>query len=355
MTYRIKHNLWLIVRICLIVAAAASALSTWQGYSYQGRITLWSVMNGVVDGLIVTLLLSSYTLLVCDILLKDTFHRLSFTTRLVLNSCVYAIGILLGRALGRAIMEGHGIILWPTANPVARVHFIQSMIVAISGSVLFHFFYQNNRLLGPRALVNFLTGRYHTPVRENRVVMFMDLASSTTIAEKLGDERYLQFLNAVFVELTEPILETRAEIYKYVGDELIVSWPAEIGLQNANCLRLFFLASSALRKKQSAFEESFQCMPRFRAGVHLGSVVLGEVGDLKQEIALIGDLMNTAARLAAHSRSAGHDLVASQDLVGRMQLPETLQAHSLGPVDLRGKMQPVELAGISSRAADQDP
>jgi len=200
-------------------------------------------------------------------------------------------------------------------------------------------------------MVNFLTGRYHTPVRENRVVMFMDLASSTSIAEKLGDERYLEFLNAVFLELTEPILETRAEIYKYVGDEIILSWPEEAGLQNANCLRLFFLAARSLERKQSHFQETFGCIPRFRAGVHLGSLVLGEVGDLKQEIALIGDLMNTAARLAAHSRTAGYDLVASADLIRRMELPETLRAHSLGPVDLRGKMQPVELSGISDQVS----
>lgn len=349
MRYRVKHNLQLIAIICLVVAVVSSGLSTWQGYTYQGRITLWNVMNGVVDGLIVTGLLSSYTLLVCEVLLRDTFRRMSFTTRLTLNSCVYAAGILVGRALGRAIMDNHGIILWPTGNPVAKMHFIQSLILAIAGSVTFHFFYQNNRLLGPRALVNFLTGRYHSPVRESRVVMFMDLASSTAIAERIGDERYLEFLNAVFAEITEPILETRAEIYKYVGDEIILSWPEKAGLHNANCIRLFFQATRALEQKRSFFEESFGCMPRFRAGVHLGSLVLGEVGDLKQEIALIGDLMNTAARLAAHSRTAGFDLVASAELIARLDLPAALQARSLGLVDLRGKAQAVELCGIAEK------
>lgn len=348
MTYRLRHNLWLTAKLCFIVAFAASMLSTWQGYSYQGRITLWNVMNGVVDGLIITFLLCSYTLIVCDILLKETFQRMSFPARLVLNSCAYTVGILFGRALGRAIMESHEIILWPTGNPVARTHFIQSMALAAAGSVFFHFFYQNNRLLGPRAMVNFLTGRYHRPVRENRVVMFMDLASSTSIAEKLGDERYLEFLNAVFLELTEPILETRAEIYKYVGDEIILSWPEARGLAHANCLRVFFLTRAALLKKQAAFEAGFGFMPRFRAGVHLGPLVLGEVGDLKQEIALIGDLMNTVARLAAHSRAVNFDLVASAELLRRMDLPDSLNAHDLGPVDLRGKSQPVELMGVSA-------
>lgn len=349
MTYRLKNNLKLMVLICCVVAVVASAFSTWQGYDIRGTIRLWNVANGVVDGMIVAVLLTSYTLLVCDILLQSQFQKLSFTVRLVLNSCVYAAGILFGRALGRAIMEGHGIVLFPTEDPIQQIHFQQSLVLAVTGSVVFHFFYQNNRLLGPRALVNFLTGRYHSPVRENRVVMFMDLAASTAIAEKLGDERYLQFLNEVFRELTEPILQTKAEIYKYVGDEIILSWPEAAGLKNANCLRLFFLTSEALRSKQEVFEKSFGCMPRFRAGVHLGSLVLGEVGDLKQEIALIGDVMNTAARLAAHSRAAAFDLIASADLLGRMKLPPSLGAQPLGPVDLRGKAQPMELFGIAER------
>src|SRR5260370_42583864 len=41
-------------------------------------------------------------------------------------------------------------------------------------------------IIGPRALMNFIIGRYHAPVEENRFVLFVDIAGSTGLAERLG-------------------------------------------------------------------------------------------------------------------------------------------------------------------------
>jgi len=51
------------------------------------------------------------------------------------------------------------------------------------------------RMLGPNVLLNFFTGRYHTPVEEERIFLFVDIVSSTTIAEKIGDLNFHVFLN----------------------------------------------------------------------------------------------------------------------------------------------------------------
>ncbi|WP_044220009.1 hypothetical protein [Chitinophaga pinensis] len=55
--------------------------------------------------------------------------------------------------------------------------------------------------------------------------MFLDLNSSTTIAETLGDKRYHAFLKDIFTDITNPILDKKGEIYQYVSDEVIVAWP----------------------------------------------------------------------------------------------------------------------------------
>ena len=46
-------------------------------------------------------------------------------------------------------------------------------------------------IIGPRTFLNFVTGRYHLPVEENRFVLFVDIAGSTGLAERLGGIRIL--------------------------------------------------------------------------------------------------------------------------------------------------------------------
>jgi adenylate cyclase len=90
-------------------------------------------------------------------------------------------------------------------------------------SFLINFVRQLNRMLGPGTLVNLLLGRYHRPVAEDRIFMFLDLNDSTAIAAALGPARFNDFKNDFFYDIAEPVLETRGQIYQYVGDEAVVT------------------------------------------------------------------------------------------------------------------------------------
>jgi len=61
---------------------------------------------------------------------------------------------------------------------------------------------QVNDKYGPGVFRDFLLGKYFHPKREERIFMFMDLRSSTTIAEKLGEQRYFNFLKDIFQHST---------------------------------------------------------------------------------------------------------------------------------------------------------
>ena len=50
--------------------------------------------------------------------------------------------------------------------------------------------------------------------------MFLDMKSSTTIAEKIGNTQYFNLISEVFGDITDPILETDGELYQYVGDDI---------------------------------------------------------------------------------------------------------------------------------------
>ena len=342
----LKRNFSLSLKITFLAAVFGIGISSWQNYSAHGFIGWRNVLNGFVDAFLIVGLLSTYKLIVSDVLLRRFFSRLSFARTLILNSLAYSFLILFGRALGRYIMEYERFVLFPVGSEIARVHFIQALVAALVFSILLNFLLQNSRLLGPRVLANFITGRYHNPIQEERIVLFMDLKSSTTITEKLGNQTYVAFLSDAFADLTETIIEMEAEIYKYVGDEIILTWPIERGLRNSNCIRFPLLANAFFAAHSDKYQKQYGHTPQFRTGIHIGELVIGEVGVLKREIALIGDAMNTAARIAGYCRETNFDIIISEALKNCVGPPQGFSAQNLGAVSLRGKGGDVILYGI---------
>ena len=206
-----------------------------------------------------------------------------------------------------------------------------------------------NDLLGPGVLFAFVAGRYYHPRLEERVLLFIDMRASTAIAERLGEVRFLDFLNRFITDLSLAIAETGGEIHKYVGDEIIATWTIAASLNDAGCVRACFVAHDRLATRGPEYERDFGCRADFRAGLHCGSVVVGELGYLKKEIALIGDTMNTAARIQEACRDTGCRVLASAALLERIgALPAGVTRRSLGPLPMRGKEQPIALYALKT-------
>jgi adenylate cyclase len=205
------------------------------------------------------------------------------------------------------------------------------------------------RLLGPRTLLSLVSGRYHRPREERRIVLFADLRGSTQLAETLGDSRFHRFLNDVFSDVTDPVLEAGGEIYRYVGDEIIVTWPADRA-RRVGWIECMFAMTDALASRAESYLVAFGTVPRLRGALHAGPLIVGEMGDVKREIVMLGDTMNTAARIEVACRSLGKDYVASAEALSLALLPECVRAEPLGAVPLSGKGEPIELYALSRRA-----
>jgi adenylate cyclase len=205
-----------------------------------------------------------------------------------------------------------------------------------------------NRLLGQKAIVRLVLGLYHRPVSEKRFVMFLDLAGSTTIAEKLGDEAFHGFLRDFFRDITEPLLVKKAEIYKYVGDEVILTWKEEEGLADLNVLSVFFAIREHLRQFEDEYMRKYGTLPQFRAGLHFGKVIVGELGEYKMEVAILGDVMNTTARIEALCSEYDMNFILSRDVLDRFEGRDLAgyRLESIGSITLRGKEKDLELFGV---------
>ncbi|HUH83580.1 MAG TPA: adenylate/guanylate cyclase domain-containing protein [Stellaceae bacterium] len=227
---------------------------------------------------------------------------------------------------------------------IVRSGLLPSMIVSFG----FNVFAAVNRLLGPGVLLEFVAGRYHRPRREDRVLLFIDLADSTRSAAALGETAFLTFLNRFIGPVTTAIASQGGEIHKYMGDEVIASWKLGAGVKGARCIRACFDAIDRLARQGAEFERDFGRHPRFRAALHCGPVVLGELGAIKLEIALIGETMNATARIEEACRDTGHDVLASAALIDRIaDWPAGISKRSLGPVMLRGRAAELELFALT--------
>ena len=201
--------------------------------------------------------------------------------------------------------------------------------------------------LGGSVFNNFFTGKYHHAKEEERIFMFLDMKSSTTIAEKLGHVEYFKLLNKYYYDTTNAIIQTSGEVYQYAGDEIIVSWNLKSGLKNNNCIRCFYLMKETFRKQSERYVELFGLAPEFKAGFHYGNVTTGEIGTLKKEIFFTGDVMNTTARIQSNCNKYETDILISEDLRFELKEDDFFKLDAIGECELKGREKTIKLFSVS--------
>jgi len=220
-------------------------------------------------------------------------------------------------------------------------------------SSLFAFLKQVNRKFGPGNLWKLLIGMYHHPREEQRIFMFLDLKGSTTHAERLGHAAFSRLIQDCFVDLTV-VVDHAAQIYQYVGDEVILYWEVEDGLEQARCLRAYFQFVDRLASRSAHYQGAYGVVPVFKAGLNMGPATVLEVGEIKREISYLGDVLNTAARIQGKCNEVGRDLLVPETLLRRLEpLPDGLESERVGEVALRGREETVIIHAVHRRQAER--
>jgi len=209
---------------------------------------------------------------------------------------------------------------------------------------------------GPGTLFSMFLGKYHRPHQVDRVFMFLDLTSSTAIAEKLGHFRFFALIRDFYNDITDAILNSQGHIYQYVGDEIVISWPPKEAVSYyPNCITCFFRIEDAILKNELYYLKEYGLVPGFKAAIHKGNVIVGEIGIIKTAIVFSGDILNTTARIMGKCRKHNQKLIISQDIVDMATEANNLDFNlvPLGKMSLRGKEHPLELFGVK-RASLED-
>ena len=195
--------------------------------------------------------------------------------------------------------------------------------------------------IGMEAMKNFFIGKYHAPIQEERIFMFLDMNDSTAIAEKLGHLKYFKLLNQYYSDISEAIIQNSGEIYQYAGDEVVVSW--RIQENNDECLKCFLSIRDIIKKESEKYLSQYELIPGFKAGFHYGQVTTGEIGVIKKEIIFTGDVLNTTARIQGMCKNFNVDNLFSEDLKLLINKTSIYVFKEIGECKLRGRDAKVKL------------
>lgn len=222
-------------------------------------------------------------------------------------------------------------------------NFLNMLWTSFMISIIMNFVKLTSRIIGPKLMYNYILGKYHKPVKEERIFMFLDINSSTTLAENMSTEKYHGFLNKFFHDIATPISRYGGEIYQYVGDEVVVTWKMKDGLKNSNCIRAYFRIVKVMNRLKDSYIKEYGIAPQFKVGLHGGTVITGEVGKIKSEIVFHGDVINTTERILSQCIALKRQILISENLLRRIDLLPEIKAEYVTTKTFRGKQNETSL------------
>ncbi|HET8728343.1 MAG TPA: adenylate/guanylate cyclase domain-containing protein [Alphaproteobacteria bacterium] len=332
----------------------------------KGRLRLWAILAGAgagaglvympfisetvttdqalrfaAQGALIASLVFGFEIFVAQGPASEPLRRAPFAVAFFAKALITTALVVIAYWIG-------GLSLFPGrfAAEAPVLHLARDTGYALSMALVLQFVLMVKTIVGGRVLVNLILGRYHRPLGEERVFMFLDVIGSTALAERLGDIGAYSMISRFFFDVAQETARYGGETHEYIGDAVVVTWPLDRAIENARCVECYFAIRDRMKLKAPVYEREFGLVPMFRAGLHGGPVVAGECGDDKREIVYFGDAINTAARIQEACKAFQRSLLVSGDLLGQMNLPPIYTATSLGRVRLRGREKEVELFAV---------
>jgi adenylate cyclase len=283
--------------------------------------------------------------------LHKLFNRNSLLAKIVFKTIIYLVitvdFLVITIAISTSVVYGGSVFnyqVWDNVRSFFLSFSFWSVEIYITATIGICLFYSEvSENLGQGVLNNFFTGKYHNPKIEERIFMFIDMKSSTTIAENIGHVRYFEMLKDYFSQLSGPIVEFAGEIYQYVGDEVIVSWRLKTGLRNNNCILCFYAMQASLVEAAKMHMEKYGVLLAFKAGIHVGQVTTGEIGTIKKEIVFSGDVLNTTSRIQGLCNSLDVEILLSGQLIKLLKPDSHFKVIDLAEHHLKGRDESVKL------------
>lgn len=318
-----------------------------EAYFDSGYAMLEILIQGVLFGIMFGMI---------NLLVDNKLRSKSFGAIILIKTVLYTLAAGLSQLAVYYIYHVFNLVpkeLLDSMQGQISTNFMVSMSLYFIGVVVIvNFLLQINRKFGRGVLFSMITGKYNEPRKERRIFMFIDMKDSTGNAERLGHVKYSRLIQSSIHDMTDLIIRYKAQVYQYVGDEIVLTWPTKKGMQEINCINLFFAYQQKLNDRRSYYEDNFDAIPIFKAGIDEGIVTVTEVGEIKRELAYHGEILHTAARLEKLCNQLKKSLLITHTIHKNIQLNGDYNSELMGEFQLRGKEQKEKVFGINRKLPD---
>ncbi len=284
---------------------------------------------------------------------RNQWDRYSFGKIIFFKSIMYLVGLMIISLLMYGIVVSLGFVdpyYYKTVTHETStliIGIVSSSIYLIFQVIILNFIIQTTKNVGGNNLVLFVTGKYHKPKMEEKLFLFLDLKSSTSYAEKLGSIKYSNMIKDCFQEMNFLVHKYEADIYQYVGDEIVLTWDLKDGLKNSNFIHIFFEFKHTLQSRKDYYIDKYGLIPEFKAGANGGKITVNEVGNIRRDIAYHGDVINTASRIQSICNQYKEKFLVSSKLIKKLDQLNGYESTSIGDIQLRGKEKSVEVFAVN--------
>ncbi len=187
-----------------------------------------------------------------------------------------------------------------------------------------------------------------------RTAYFTDIASFSSFSEVLSATQLVELLNEYLTVMTDILLAEGGTLDKYEGDAIVAFFGAPIEQPDhaARALRVALRMQEGLaelrqrwRTEGDKWPELVQHM-RMRIGVNSGDIVTGNMGStMRMNYTMMGDVVNTAARLEASAKQYGIYIQCTRQAL-ELAGPEHFEWRLIDYVKVVGKSEAVETLEI---------
>jgi adenylate cyclase len=162
----------------------------------------------------------------------------------------------------------------------------------------------------------------------------------------LPPREVVSLLNEYFTAMTEVVMAHGGMLDKYIGDAMMVVWEGDPAEGAAHAAQAALAMQRELGELQQKWLAEGKLPLKCRIGISSGRVIVGQIGSpIRQDRTVIGDAVNTAARLEALNKEYFTDIIMSQSTY--QLIAERACVRSLGIVTVKGRSEPLGIYALT--------
>lgn len=185
------------------------------------------------------------------------------------------------------------------------------------------------------------------PRKVEKIIMFGDIISFSTIADKLPVEQVVFLVNHYLTICTKIISDRGGEVTKFIGDSVMAYFDGD---QADDAIQASLdILTEIYNLRQTSLDGSILKLLHTGIGLAKGMVIEGNIGSLvKKDYTILGDAVNLASRLEGATRSLPYALIFSAAV--KNSAHDQWEFVYLGSRVTKGKSEPVQIYSIDCDA-----